>query len=964
MNRHAFLTAVLGNSGHYCLFGAKKNPRRLVQKFYDTIEELATAADRMNGNGLDTYFALATFDDPEVEKPRAASNAVELRSFFLDLDCGPEKDYDTQTEALIALRAFCKKLGLEKPILVNSGRGVHVYWPLSEPVPRDEWLPIAEALKRACVKAGLRSDPTVPADAARVLRVPGTHNYKSDPPLAVDMFAAGHHTYDLADFKAVIEDFAGATPAPVPDISSVLNPTGLSISDDPVMQRLLQSRSVSFKRIIEKSVTGRGCAQMIYALQNAKKLPEPMWRAALSIANVCTDAEKAAEKLSSAHPDYDRDVTMRKMRATKGPQLCVTIDSHNPGVCEDCPLWGKIKSPVVLGTEIEKAEEVEEEVDGDGEPALVRKDKDDPLGLDKTKIPPYPYPYFRGKFGGVYEKIRDDEGNEDERLVYMNDLYFVRRVHDPEVGECVVGRLHLPHDGIREFVMPLTAATSKEELRKALAKEGVFVHSKGWDAIMSYTNSWVSQLQATAVSDNARRQFGWTNEEFDTFVIGDREIKANAIGYNPPSAATAYLFPAFTKKGTLEGWKEQAEFYDRKGLEVYQFMVCQSLAAPLMRFTPIHGAIFDLFSSGSGLGKTTTQKFALSIYGNPSMQFVQNDDTVNMRMNRLEVMKDINVQFDEFTEFPAEEASKLVYGITSGRQKGRMSAGSNAERFRGDPWHTTVAFSSNESVLSKIRSVKGAPKGESQRVLEFHAKMFPFDTKKETDDFASAVGQHYGHAIEVFIQHVIRNRDTVKALIVSVQSKLDKELGLIASNRFWSTQGTVSIVALILARDAGLLTYDVKGFYKFVVALIRGNRDGEITARMSVDTMLNEYISDHYGSILWIKSTEDLRKGGENGNGLDALAVPEMQPRVRFIGRYETDTKRLYLMPKQLRAWCSKNRIDFDSAIDDMMAQLGGKRMRARIGKGTKMNLPATDVIMLNCEKIELSEPQDDGSKA
>ena len=55
------------------------------------------------------------------------------------------------------------------------------------------------------------------------------------------------------------------------------------------------------------------------------------------------------------------------------------------------------------------------------------------------------------------------------------------------------------------------------------------------------------------------------------------------------------------------------------------------------------------------------------------------------------------------------------------------------------------------------------------------------------------------------------------------------------------------------------------------------------------------------GSILKIRSTDDMRKN--QGNGLDDLVIPESDPRVRLVGRYETDVKKLYLIPKVLKAW-------------------------------------------------------------
>jgi len=380
-----------------------------------------------------------------------------------------------------------------------------------------------------------------------------------------------------------------------------------------------------------------------------------------------------------------------------------------------------------------------------------------------------------------------------------------------------------------------------------------------------------------------------------------------------------------------------------------------------MRMTPVHAAIFDFYSDGSGHGKSTTQKFAASIYGDPGELVVGAEDTLNMRMNRMEVMKDVNLQFDEFTEFPAEHTSALIYGATGGRQKGRMSSGSNEERHRGDPWHTTLTSSSNYSMLAKVYAVKGKPEAEEQRVLRYHVQPHNFTEKTETDLFAKSIGEHRGHAIEVFVQHIMRDPATAKELLESVQRRLDTACGLTMQNRFWSVQGAVTITALILAREAGLLTYDPAKLFDWVVKLINDNRRATVEAKISVEALINDFVHENYGSILWIKSTDDLR-GAHNSNGLDSLVVPEMQPKVRLVARYETDVKMMYIVMKALKVWCVKQRLNYDSVVMELAEKMNARKQKMRMCKGTKMNLPAATVLAIDCASMDLPETPDGGS--
>ena len=63
------------------------------------------------------------------------------------------------------------------------------------------------------------------------------------------------------------------------------------------------------------------------------------------------------------------------------------------------------------------------------------------------------------------------------------------------------------------------------------------------DELMRYTTDWVNELQASATADTAHRQFGWTDENCTSFVVGNTEVTATELKFNPPSAPTAALFP-------------------------------------------------------------------------------------------------------------------------------------------------------------------------------------------------------------------------------------------------------------------------------------------------------------------------------------------------------------------------------------------------------------------------------------
>jgi Mrp family chromosome partitioning ATPase len=120
-----------------------------------------------------------------------SDDCLSLGALFLDVDCKTR----TQEEA----RATLNGLPFLPSIVVNSGGGFHVYYLLREPVDVQADRAGLTALLRRL--AGALDGDLAAAEPARILRVPGTHNHKYDPPrvVEVDVFEPARR-YNLSDF--------------------------------------------------------------------------------------------------------------------------------------------------------------------------------------------------------------------------------------------------------------------------------------------------------------------------------------------------------------------------------------------------------------------------------------------------------------------------------------------------------------------------------------------------------------------------------------------------------------------------------------------------------------------------------------------------------------------------------------------------------------------------------------------
>ena len=106
-----------------------------------------------------------------------------------------------------------------------------------------------------------------------------------------------------------------------------------------------------------------------------------------------------------------------------------------------------------------------------------------------------------------------------------NDLYVVKRMRDPLLGDVVVMKLHLPRDGVKEFVVPNSQVTEIKELRKALSSQGVVCGKDAFTELTTYIILSIKELQFKRKAEQMRQQFGWADKD-TKFIVGDREITA------------------------------------------------------------------------------------------------------------------------------------------------------------------------------------------------------------------------------------------------------------------------------------------------------------------------------------------------------------------------------------------------------------------------------------------------------
>jgi hypothetical protein len=915
-----FYEKILPAQGTYCVTGITVDGKA-TNHFASSVPEVLKLIDDLKDHE-NVFVTPHSFNGHS----RKAADALYCRSFFIDLDVGSgPKKYLTQEEAVRELVSFVDEAELPQPVVINSGTGVHAYWIVDEDIPSTEWLTYASKFKQYCLEK-LRIDPAVTADRARVMRAPETFNYKTNPRCATKFWSDEIHVYSTQEFK----NFLGIEP--VDNIFAGIEP-GLD-ADTEAVKNYKSNEDIEsvFQIIVEKSLTGRGCAQIRYIIENAKTLPEPLWHSGISIARQCTDWETAIHLMSEDYPGYSYDDTKRKAEVTYGkPHSCKVFEDRNPGGCDNCSFRGTITNPLALGRHVKE----------DSATNPVR------LITNPKNIPPvFPAalkPFFRGAHGGVWYKppaFRDKKGDlheEDPILISQYDIYPVKRIYHPMEGACLQWRYVLPMDPYREFQTPLKLVHSKEEMIKLFSEhELMFSPPSKAVLFMEYIVRWSQHLLGSDAAEQMRMQMGWT-DDLDGFVIGDTEIRRNgAVLKAAASPMIGIVAKVLHPNGTLNGWKEAIKELNAPTMEIHAFALFCGFGAPLMRFMSTNGVTFG-FTGDSGAGKTGALNCAISIFGDPREMGATGDKTQatgNALIAIYMALKNIMMTLDECSNRDPKDVSNIVYQTASGKGKFRMQASKNALREVERSAQTITMTTQNQSLYDKLHRDKDNPDGEMARYVEFQV---PEPLAMKLDPLLGrrcfeGVKENYGHAGPAYIKYLFQIGDhKINETIAKWLERFAKSFGRLNAFRFYENLIGAAFAGADLAKQANLIDLDIERVYTEVMKHM---------LKLKVDVKINEV---DYANILG----EFQMRNHQNILVISKGNIVK-EPKGPLVARADVDNNIFFIVKRVLRKDLAEAQINsrmfYETARAEGLIVFDGK-MRMAKGWASMSDMAPVDAV-------------------
>lgn len=830
----------------------------------------------------DNWFSPAAFSSTS----RKAKDCTGAAALWLDIDIGAhhaKPDYTDPKQFGLDFKKFMAGTGLPMPWIVSTGHGVHLYWPLGRTVTPDKWSRFMARLFTACDKYGLRYDHAA-TDISRILRVPGTYNYKGQP-VPVKIAKAG--VTDLLKLATVLKQYEPAKQTAVKHADTVREMR----ETDPIVN---------------------GCEQ----IRTCGAADYETWRNAARCLTFCDHGYETFHQLSQDDPRYDVDQCDKTWDSLEkdnyAPVLCATFEKAHRDVCAKCPSHNKIKTPVMLGKKLKVKVES----------APADSIRGVPFESDSYNVVP-------GK--GVQWTFQNKEGADITLTIAPFEFYIMELVIDNRMQtpmRTYKSRVVFSDNSYRDFDF-VVDDMYKSGLAPAriLTQYGISVEPDNMDQMIKFMKTYIAKVQNELTPSFVRDHYGWyevqdlSGEHHSEFVIGAQTYTASGVKVTYlDSRAQAMAEHKMTVAGTLDEWKKIPRLYHELGQESAQLLMCASFGSvfmPLGIGTATNVA-YNFYDTVGGKGKTSLLAALASVWGDPSSLPLSKTDTVSAKYQQYSVYHNLPILIDEITGMSAGDIANMLYDLVNGREKNRSNR-QGTELQRGGSWQTITVSTSNQSLYEMLKSFREQTLATSMRVIEMRCdfKDYTGDTEitDKIDSVMTAVHSNYGLAGREFIKYILADSN-IKKEVTDYVAQFSAKYRRNNDERFWITGLGVALAAGRIAVRMGLLDYDMDMLEKWVgETLLSTMRSSVRDNRQNPVSILADFITDNINNTLVV--AEHTRQGKEPPVGMPDPYV-SIEPRGSLQIRRELDSNTVVFKKAALTRWADSHGVSASTLLDDL----------------------------------------------
>jgi len=964
-------------------------------RFVKTLDEAMAFLDKLKTTHSNIYFSIARFET--VEGKRTRDNALAFRAIPFDLDVGPGDDdrkYHSINEAWTAMFRFCQALSIPNPsLLVASGSGIHCYFCSFETLGRDVWFAYASALKQAAIRYGLKFDPSVTADAARVLRVPGEGfiNVKRKEPAPVQisprLFYGEHDFATIFTFANVGFGSIGVDVQPGP---AFIQDEAVNANHPHVSQQKF-SKTVpgfevapEFQDIPVEDMAGEtedlpplplapileGCEYLRIAYETGgKEYNNFHWMTTTHLCTWIEDGNAVAHKMACGHSTYRHSETesmwQRKYgeRGTRdlGWTRCSTIANHGSECCKSCPLFAEFsaayKSPLHLGLD---AARTKSHTNGSGGEAS---------GTMATPASSLYLPegFTTGDHGEICAKVPHEKKIKGNKIaiVYHRLSVFLTKITDPyPIRKGGIGFIALIAQGPNLPPRPEPIRLERGDIKRSnfantLMDNGVMVNGKKqageWLNILG--PSWMEKLREKVPARDV--EMGWCFEEDKRigFTYGPVFFGCDGSQDESRLPVNDQLYKYYMPRGKPEPWFQAAKLLTDRQCPELDIILAVPFASPLATFLGnFYGGILSIWGD-PGTAKSTAQQVAAAVWGHPKQTRESLDSTKKSVLFRLGKTRNLPCYWDDIQDdVKLEHLFNTMFLNTQGSEGGRLT--SDVQYRERLEWQTMMVACSNASFVEYVIKKQPSTTAGLRRVLEIEFKKPEGDVGMiDVLDAMQAFGAleyNFGHVGMQYAKLIATKHEEIKAFVEKVTKEFKSKVDGKADEAYWWGIAALLLSGAFLARRLGA-EMNVERMEEFLIEAFKNNR----TIRASegteggspehTDAALAQFLNFYLGSGYRV-DTETRYK--DRFTPVVAIRGPN-QGRPIYI-QVVREGRIILISKRALKEFLEDKEIKTRQVFDGLVKYYGAKQGKLVLGGGTEYAAAQEQVIEIEVKDDKL----------
>jgi len=880
-----------------------------------TPEELDDVVKYYNAEQADWYFHLATHDPSKINNRGSIKSAQQFTCFWADIDLATKDDEKYPTEKEVeALFTLLDNEEAFPSCVVRSGMGYHAYWFLDKPYESDEypsvvkaWLSyLQEKITELVPDRKVKIDQV--GDMSRVLRLPGTRHHVAGKVVS-EVWCQDERRYTLEQL-AVRTNYYDRKETGTGKIA--------------VKNQLLANMGAIHTHVPSyiENIAHR-CGQVREFFELKGQVEEPIWYAMGGLFSYAEDGMGYYLNLSAAadpYMDSDRSEagTLAKIEqwnsSSSGPATCNKFNDLNYGICQNCPQFNHITTPLQLGY---------------SKPIIVDTESHNPF--DKVEgvefeedqfitefVPPYPYLIDENQ--NLCIEMPKNKKEKEIKVLCHNIVTPFKRIWDElEQEEVIYYRIATENDGWRMCSILLSTLQGSCPALSKLMGYGALVNNQFSSLMANYLIQCVRYMQELKSVNQSYSKIGWRGEDKDQDDVDndDRFVFGNMTFYRKGPNKLESLTEGLTSslkdlgvKGDIDEWIKATSVFGRPGMEAHMLCFFGSFAVPLLRATEYSGMLINLVSRDSGTFKSFTLKMITSIYGEPTFKHLLTRDSPKSVMKKISHRCDLPIVFDEITNITQDELSDFTYALTQGREQDRLNQDASL-RANDSNWRT-ICFSTSNASLDDVLGEGHI--AERMRLLELSVQdcyTNPPITDVEAIEAMRKVSENYGMAGAIWLNYIAKNRDVVFAqareavegLSISVDSNGDK--------RFWVSFIALAMMAASITKSLGLHGFDVSKLVAYCKELLDVSESKIKADKVPLATYISVFINENISSLQSVVY--------DNLNRTGNITI---DPLNKVVARFETHNKTLneknktaFISVKAMKELLVSHRVSYNEFI-------------------------------------------------